>query len=166
MRQHKLTAISCLGVFVVCGTAWTAPQDQQQNQPDTSAEYNADCEGWAAGTKLLPQNGPEAKLQFRADLRDFHSRHDHKFATEHLARLIVIGEFGHDPAVLAILVPAEPAVGDRFRTQKLKAAQERISLRDLHGLLQQLDLDQALVGPEGFGHLYFRVFSYGKHDDS
>jgi hypothetical protein len=49
MRQHKLTAISCLGVFVVCGTAWTAPQDQQQNQPDTSAEYNADCEGWGLG---------------------------------------------------------------------------------------------------------------------
>jgi hypothetical protein len=41
MRQHKFTAIACFGVLVVCCTARTAPQDQQQNQLDTSAEYNA-----------------------------------------------------------------------------------------------------------------------------
>ena len=40
MRQHKLAAIACLGVLVVCGTAWTAPQDRQQKPPDTSAEYS------------------------------------------------------------------------------------------------------------------------------
>jgi hypothetical protein len=41
MRQRKLAAIACLGVLVVCGTARTAPQEQQQKQLDTSAEYNA-----------------------------------------------------------------------------------------------------------------------------
>lgn len=44
MTRHKLIAIACLGVLVLCTaarTARTAPQERQQNQPATSAEYAA-----------------------------------------------------------------------------------------------------------------------------
>ena len=100
------------------------------------------AEGWGLGpgTNLLLQDPPEAELELRADLRDFHSRHDHEFATKHLARLVLVGELGRHTAVLAILIPAEPAVGDRLRTQKLEAAQERIFFRNFDSFLQHLDL--------------------------
>jgi len=41
MRQHKLAAIACLWVLVVCGTARTLPHDQELNQLDTSPENDA-----------------------------------------------------------------------------------------------------------------------------
>src|SRR5579883_2741601 len=94
-----------------------------------------------------------------------HSRHDHEFAAEHLAGFIVIGELSHDPAILAILIPAKPAVRNGFRTQKLETAQKRISLRNLDGLIQQLDFDQSLVGPERLADLSeLGILFLRKHD--
>ena len=70
------------------------------------------------------QFGPQAELQLRAEFGDRHSVHDQEFATEHLAWLVVIGQLALDAAILAILVPAEAAIGNGFRTDVLEARSE------------------------------------------
>ena len=44
------------------------------------------------GASLFLQHRTQAKLQFGADLGDFHSRHDHELTAQHLARLVLNGE--------------------------------------------------------------------------
>jgi len=66
--------------------------------------------------------------------------------------LVVIGQLALDTTVLAILIPAEATVGDRFRADVLEAAQERIFLGNFEGLAKDGDFNQAFEGPKGFGH--------------
>ena len=68
------------------------------------------------------------------------------------ARLVVVGQLTFDAAVLALLVPAEPPVGDRLRADELEAAQNGVLLRHLDLLAQDLNLHQPLVGAEEFRH--------------
>jgi hypothetical protein len=72
--------------------------------------------------KLFFKGGAETAFEFGADAGDFHAGHDHKFAGDHFTRLVVVGQFAFDAAILAILIPAEAAVRDRFRADELKAA--------------------------------------------
>jgi hypothetical protein len=95
---------------------------------------------------------PQAKPQLRAQLSDGHAIGDQELAAQHLARLVVIGQLAVDATVLAILIPAEAAVRNRFRAEVLEAAQERILLRNFEGLAEDGDFNQALEGPERLGH--------------
>ena len=73
--------------------------------------------------RIRRQLGAQAPFQFLADFRDFHSSHDNKFAAQHLASFVVIRELTGYTAILALLVPAEPAVGNRFGADELETAQ-------------------------------------------
>src|SRR5205823_15051178 len=57
----------------------------------------------------------------------------------------IAGVVGH-AAILALLVPAEAAVGDVFRRQELKATQQHIVLGNFQFLAQNRDLNQPLIG--------------------
>jgi len=94
------------------------------------------------------ERAAETGLQVLAHVHDFHARHDHKFAGEHVARLIVVGKLATDAAILAILIPAEAAVRDRLRAEKLEAAKQRVALRNFHGLAENFDFDEAFVRAE------------------
>src|SRR5579859_1993202 len=67
---------------------------------------------------------PQAPLQFLAQFRNFHSSHDDEFAAEHFARLVVVRQLAGHAAILAILVPAEAAIGNRFRANELETTQQ------------------------------------------
>ena len=96
--------------------------------------------------------GAEAPLQLLAHFADFHTGHDDEFAGEHFARLVVIGKLAGDAAILAILIPAEAPVGDGFRADKLKTAQQRVAFRHLELLAKDGDLNQFFVRTERFRH--------------
>jgi len=81
----------------------------------------------AAGVRIVGselERAAEAGLQVLAHVHDFHAGHDHEFAGEHVARLIIVGQLTTDAAILAVLIPAEAAVRDRFRADELKCAKE------------------------------------------
>ena len=61
-------------------------------------------------------------------------------------RAVFISKFSDDAAILAVLIPAETAVRDGFRSDVLKAAKNRIFLRDLERFPQDLNFDQPFVG--------------------
>ena len=67
--------------------------------------------------------GTQTPFEFLAHFGDFHTRHDDEFTGEHLARLIVVGELTGYAAILAILIPAEAAVGDGLGADELEAAE-------------------------------------------
>ena len=62
----------------------------------------------------LFQLGTQTKLQFRAHVHDFHSRHYQEFTAQHLPRLVIVGQFADDAAILAFLIPTEAAEGNCF----------------------------------------------------
>jgi hypothetical protein len=104
----------------------------------------------------------EAVLQFGADFADFHSRAYQKFTAQEFVRALFIGQFSNDATILAVLVPAEAAVGYRFGTDVLKAPQNGVLFRNLKHLPKYRDFDKPLVGAEylsapirggGFRHL-------------
>src|SRR5580704_8323048 len=68
----------------------------------------------------------QAPLQLLAQLRDLHSRHDDKFAAQHFARLIIVGQLARHAAILALLIPAKASVRNRLRADELEAAQQRV----------------------------------------
>jgi hypothetical protein len=74
--------------------------------------------------RIARQLRPQAPLQLLAQLADLHPRHHNELAAQHLARLVIIGQLAGDPAILTILIPAEPTVRDRFRADELKAPQQ------------------------------------------
>jgi hypothetical protein len=74
--------------------------------------------------RVRRQLGAQAPLQFLTDFGDFHPGHDDKFAAQHFARFVVIGELAGNPAILALLVPAKAAVRNRFGTDELEATQQ------------------------------------------
>ena len=80
--------------------------------------------------------GVQAPFQFLADFRDFHSGHDDKFAAQHFTRFVVIGELAGNTAILALLVPAEAPIRNRFGTNELETAQQRVPFWDLELLSQ------------------------------
>ena len=65
--------------------------------------------------------------------------------------LIVIRQLGIDAAVLAILIPAETAVGDGLRAEELKAAQDGF-FSGTSRLAEDLDFDQPFVWTKRLGH--------------
>jgi hypothetical protein len=105
------------------------------------------------GEGLLSQFVVQAVFQFGADLGDFHARADEEFAAQEIVRALLVGELSNDAAILAILVPAESSVRDRFRADVLKAAQNRILFGNLESFPQNLDFHQALVRPEDLASL-------------
>jgi hypothetical protein len=89
-------------------------------QGKTESKQDAELGGNGGIRRKL---GAQAPLQFLADFGDFHSGHDDKFAAQHFARFVVIGELAGNPAILTLLVPAEAPVGDRFGTDELETTQ-------------------------------------------
>src|SRR5207245_1116998 len=102
--------------------------------------------------RVRSQLGAQAPLEFLAHLRDLHPRHHDELAAQHLVRLVVIRQLTAHTAVLAILIPAEAAVGNRLRANELEAAQQRITLRHLKLLSKNNDVNQFFVRAEGFRH--------------
>jgi hypothetical protein len=105
------------------------------------------------GECLLAQFVMQAVFQFGAYLGDFHACADEEFAAQKIVWALFIGELSDHAAILAVLVPAESSVGDRFRADVLKAAENRILFGDLKRLPQDLDFHQALVRPEDLASL-------------
>src|SRR5947209_15967955 len=99
------------------------------------------------------QLSSQAPLEFWADLGDRHPSHNQKLATQHLARLVVVGQLAIDAAILAFLIPAKPPVRNGVRADELEAAQDRVLFRDLEHLTQNLNFNQTLKGTEGFAHI-------------
>lgn len=96
--------------------------------------------------------GAETPLQFLAEISDLHAGHDDEFAGEHFARFVIVGKLTDDAAVLAILIPTKTAIGDGFGTDELKAAEQRIALRDLELFPHDDDIDELFVRTKGFRH--------------
>src|SRR5260370_35683345 len=95
---------------------------------------------------------PETPLQLLADIGNGHSGHDNELTAQHLSRLVVVGKLAHDAAILAVLIPAEPAIGDRFRANVLKTPQDGVFLRDLEFLPENCNFYQTLIRADGIGH--------------
>ena len=86
--------------------------------------------------RVRRQLGAQAPFQFLADFGYFHSGHDDKFAAQHFARFVVVGELAGNTAILALLIPAETPVRNRLGTDKLETTQQRVPFRDLEFLSQ------------------------------
>src|SRR6202022_2444496 len=119
-------------------------------QRTNESKQNAELRG---NGRIRRQLGAQAPLQLLADFRDYNSRHDDKFAAHHFARFVVIGELAGNTAILALLVPAEAPVRNRFRADELKTAQQRVPFWDLKFLSQYRDLHEFFVRAERLGHL-------------
>jgi hypothetical protein len=94
----------------------------------------------------------EAPLEFGADFTDLDSGGDDEFAAQEFARLVVIRKATRYTAILAFLIPAKAAVGNRLRADVLEAAQNGVLFRDLELLPLNRNLDEFLVMAEDFGH--------------
>lgn len=66
--------------------------------------------------------------------------------------MVFIGKLAADAAILAFLVPAKAAVGDRFRADELKSAQQGIPFGNEKRLACDRDFDELFVGPEHIRH--------------
>lgn len=84
--------------------------------------------------------------------------------------LVIVHQLADHAAILAILIPAEAPVGNRFRADVLKAPEYGVLLRDLESLPQNLDFHQAFIGAKYlrrrsgrslFGYLRFGCFWHG-----
>jgi hypothetical protein len=104
----------------------------------------------AAGS--LAELAPQAAHKFRGHFRDTHALGNQEFATQDGTRLVVIGKLATHTAVLAFLIPTEPAVWDRLRADELEGAQERVPLRHQKRFAQNRDFDKLLVRPKDFCH--------------
>src|SRR5580693_3911131 len=96
--------------------------------------------------------GPETPLQLLAQLGNFHSLHDNELTAQHFPGLIVIGQLAGNAAILAILIPAKTAVGNRFRADELEASEKRIALRHLKLLAHHGDVHELFIRAKGFRH--------------
>ena len=94
---------------------------------------------------LLLQLFRQAVFQLGADFGDFHSCAHQELATQKFVRLLFIRQLPDDAAILAILIPAEAAIGNRFRADVLEAAQNRVFFGNLKRFPKNLDLHQPFV---------------------
>ena len=83
---------------------------------------------------------------------DFHSRHHNELAAQHLPLLLIIGQLAAYAAILAILVPAESPIRNRFRADKLKTTQQRVAFRHLKFFPHDGQVHQLFIGTKGFRH--------------
>src|SRR6476620_9784946 len=86
---------------------------------------------WLDDRLVLRQLSSQAPLELLAQFADFHSRHHDELTSQHFARVIVIRQLASYATVLAILVPAKPAIRNRLRADELKTAQKRVPFRHL-----------------------------------
>jgi hypothetical protein len=108
--------------------------------------------GRRLGDFSLAEFAAEAPLQFRRYVRNLHAGDHEKFAGQHGARGVVVGELADDFAVLALLIPAEAAVGNRFGADVLEGAEKAVFLRDVEGAAEDGDRNEPLVGTKDVGH--------------
>ena len=107
------------------------------------------------------QLGAEAPLEFLAHIGDFHAGHDDELAGLHFARFVIIGKLTGDTAILAILVPAEAAVGDGLRADELKATEQGVALGDLEFSSHDYDVHELFVRTKWFRHRKALSFTNG-----
>jgi hypothetical protein len=55
---------------------------------------------------------------------------DNEFAAQHFSGTVIVWQETGDPTILAFLIPAKPAIGNRFRANVLEAPQDRVSIGD------------------------------------
>src|ERR1700740_1447073 len=67
-------------------------------------------------------------------------------------RFVLIRQLARHPAILAILVPTETPIRNRFGADELEAPQERISLRDLKLFSEDRDIHELFIRTKGFRH--------------
>jgi hypothetical protein len=117
-----------------------------------------DNQGWHApgtsGKCLLAEFGAEAANEFGRKLGNVHAFGNKEFAAEYGAALIVVGELAIHATVLAILVPAKPAVWDRIRTDELKRAEKRIPFRHQKSLAENRHLNKLFIRTKHVRHEY------------
>ena len=87
----------------------------------------------------------QAILQFRADLSNFHTGAYHEFAAKKFVRAILVRQLADNAAILAILIPAEASVGNGFRADVLKRAENGVLFRDIKRLPQNLDCNEPFI---------------------
>src|ERR1700733_5606802 len=109
----------------------------------------------------LAQFCTQASDQLRCEFRDGHAFRDDEFAAQNGASLILIRELAVHSAILALLIPAETSVGNRFGADELEGAEQGISLGYQEGLPQYRDFDKSLVRPEDLRHERCLTFNHG-----
>jgi hypothetical protein len=137
-------------MFDVHITAFVATWFQEKDAGSTFMP-NGLSEAWSPPERrlllrLFIQLFLEAVFEFGADFGNFHSRAHQKLAAQQFVRLVLIRQFAGHAAILAILIPAEPSVGNGFRADVLKTAENRILLWNLERFAKNVDRDQPLVG--------------------
>ena len=98
----------------------------------------------------------QAEPDLLAHFLDAHAFRHEQFAGERSAFLSPFAHVVRRATVLAVFIPAKPAIRDRFGSEVLQASQERIVLRDINLPAQKFDAHQAGEGAEergGSGHL-------------
>lgn len=100
----------------------------------------------------MAQLRPQASHQLRRELGNVHSLGNDKLATQDGPGLVVILQLAIDPAILALLIPAESSVWNRLRTDELKAAQERVPFRHEKRLPKNGYLHEPFVRSKDFRH--------------
>jgi hypothetical protein len=134
LKETPLPVKSCDEISIAC--------------EEFRGQLRKDAACWDENAYLLFQLALQAILQLGADLGNFHARADHELAAQEFVRAVFIGEFCDHAAILAVLIPAEAAIGNSFRANVLKTAKNRILLGNLKGFSQDRDFDQAFVGPK------------------
>src|ERR1700682_5073036 len=104
--------------------------------------------GWCLLLRLFVELFLEAIFEFGADFGNFHSCAHQEFEAQEFVGWFIIPQFAGHAAILAILIPAETSVGNGFRADVLKTAENRILLGNLERLPKNYDLDQAFVRAE------------------
>jgi hypothetical protein len=104
------------------------------------------------GNLALAELAAEAPPELGRNLGDFHAWNHQEFAGQHGARAIVVGELADDLAVLALLIPAETAVGDGLRADVLEGAKEAVLLGNVKGAAEHGDGNEPLVRAENVRH--------------
>ena len=89
---------------------------------------------------ILQIQTSQAVLDFMGITEDAHSLLHHDFAGEADALLASLPKVKLDPAVLAILVPTEPAICHVLRRQELHTPQQCVVLRNFKTLAANFDL--------------------------
>src|SRR5580704_5792293 len=84
--------------------------------------------GW--NIRSRPEFRSEASDQFRGKIRNRHAFRYEELAAQNRAALIVVGELAIHLAILALLIPTEPAVRNGLGADELESAKKRIPLRD------------------------------------
>ena len=117
-----------------------------------AAPTEIDAQSSGVDGRVGRELGTETPLEFLAEFGDFHAGHDDKLASDHFTRFIIIGKLTGDAAILAILIPAEAAVGDRFRADKLKTTKQGVAFRNLEFFSENRNFNEFFVRTERFRH--------------